>query len=249
MDGPAVDEQPLLRAGAVLGIVGAIGAVGINAFHPRLSSDSLNDIHVLLSTAAKSHTWRGLHLAGILITIVAMAGAAALLRSMALDGAGHWPLIAFVSSFVTGPLVLFSLSIDGFAIKAVADQWTATAAGADRDGLFNAAVALRSLDITVLSLIMVGYFGVTAVLTGVATWKSASYGPWVALPALAGGVTGFASGTLMALSGRETTVSYLVLLTVSLGLFTLWLLVASAMLWHGLAVRHAAGTRPPAPVA
>lgn len=55
-------------------------------------------------------------------------------------------------------------------------------------------------------------------------------GPVVGAPALLGGLTGIASGMLQGVSGRLTTLSYLVLLTVSLLLFTTWLLGASILL-------------------
>jgi hypothetical protein len=45
-------------------------------------------------------------------------------------------------------------------------------------------------------------------------------------------VLGVVCGALQALSGRLTTLSYLVLLTVSLGLFTAWLTLASLVAWR-----------------
>jgi hypothetical protein len=111
----------------------------------------------------------------------------------------------------------------------VADR-SAAASGGDRQSLLSAAQAVRAVDLAVLNVVLVGHFGVTAVLAGVASWTSPSYGPAVAAPVLLGGGAGIASGMLQALSGRLTTVSYLVLLTASLLLFTVWLLAASALL-------------------
>jgi hypothetical protein len=45
-------------------------------------------------------------------------------------------------------------------------------------------------------------------------------------------LTGVLCGGLRSLSGRLTSVSYLVVLTVSLSLFTVWLLLASVVFWR-----------------
>jgi hypothetical protein len=139
-------------------------------------------------------------------------------------------VVAFVALVLTAPTLLLSVGIDGFAIKSVADRW-AGAAGADRDHLTAAATALRSVDVAVLDLVMIGHFGLTTILLGVASWSSGMYGKRVGAVALAAGVLGITCGTMQALSGRLTVASYLVLLTVSLALFTVWLALASYVLW------------------
>jgi hypothetical protein len=75
-----------------------------------------------------------------------------------------------------------------------------------------------------LDVVMLGHFGLTALLLGLASWTSPVYGRRVAALALAGGVTGIACGLLQGLSGELSTLSYLWLLTISLLLVTLWLL-------------------------
>jgi hypothetical protein len=150
---------------------------------------------------------------------------------MALRGSARWPAVALISLIVTTPTLLLSVGLDGFAIKAVADRW-ASAAGADRETLLAAATGLRNVDVVVLDIVMIGQFGLTAVLLGVASWTSDVYGPRLGVVAVVGGVTGLVCGCVQALSGRLTTFTYLVLLTVSLALFTLWLVLASLALWR-----------------
>jgi len=171
------------------------------------------------------------HLASVAATLIGVAAIGAILWSMVLTGRSRWPVIGFVLVVLTTPILLLSVGLDGFAIKSVADRW-AKAAGADRDMLLTAATALRTIDVVVLDIVMIGQFGLTAIVLGVASWSSAIYGKWIGLIAIAGGVLGVLCGVIQALSGRLTTFSYLVLLTVSLALFTAWLTVASFILWR-----------------
>lgn len=164
-------------------------------------------------------------------TLVGAGAIVAILWSMALHGSRRWPFIALVSLVLTTPVLLLSVGLDGFAIKSVADRW-AHSTGADRQMLVTAATALRSVDVAVLDVVMVGHFGLTAILLGIASGTTTLYGRPLGLVAVAGGGMGVVCGALQALSGRLTILSYLVLLTASLALFTVWLSIASYVLWR-----------------
>ena len=226
---PGIEDAKLLRAGGVAGLLSAVVAVVFNAVHPRASSRSLNDTGELLRIVAASRSWRLVHLASVAATLVGVGAIVAVLWAALLTRPSRWPVVAFVSLTVTTPILLLSVTLDGFAIKSVADRWAATGA-ADRDVLMAAATALRSTDVAVLNLVMVGHFGVTAALLGVACWTSARYGRAIGAVAIVAGVLGIVCGAVQALSGRLTAFSYLVLLTASLALFTLWLVLASLTL-------------------
>jgi hypothetical protein len=220
----------LLRTAAIAGLLSAVVAVAFNAIHPRATSASLNDVTALLPIVGASRSWRVVHFASVLATLAGVVAIVAVLWSMVLDGSRRWPVVALVALILTTPTLLVSVGIDGFAIKSVADRWVG-ATGADRDLLTSAATALRSIDVAVLDLVMIGHFGITTILLGVASWTSPLYGKRIAAVAFAAGVTGLASGTIQAMSGRLTVASYLVLLTVSLALFTVWLALACFVLW------------------
>lgn len=205
-------------------------AVAFNAIHPRASADSLNDVTALLRIVAGSRSWRLVHFASVVATLAGVIAIVALLWSMVLHGSRRWPVVALLAIVLTTPTLLLSVGIDGFAIKSVADRW-AMAAGSDRDLLTSAATALRSVDVAVLNLVMIGQFGLTTVLLGVASWSSPLYGKRIGAVALAAGILGLACGSMQVLSGRLTVASYLVLLTASLALFTVWLAVSSFVLW------------------
>ena len=208
----------------------AVVAVVFNAIHPRASAGSLNDTAELLRLVSGSRSWRLVHLASVAATLVGFAAIVAILWSVHLGGGGsnRWPAISLVVLVVTTPILLLSVGIDGFAMKTVADRWAAAAANpTQQDTLVSVATGMRSVDVAVLNLVMVGQFGITAVLLGWSTWRSRLYGPAIGAVAVAGGVLGMACGVVQALSGKLTTLSYLVLLTVSLALFTIWLTLAS----------------------
>lgn len=204
--------------------------MAFNAIHPRASPESLNDVTALLPIVAASRSWRLVHLASVLATLAGVAAIVAVLWSMVRHSPGRWPVVALIALVLTTPTLLLSVGLDGFAIKSVADRW-AGATGADRDVLTAAATALRSVDVAVLDVVMIGQFGLTATLLGVASWASPLYGKRIGVVAIAGGALGVACGAVQALSGRLTVASYLVLLTLSLALFTIWLALVSFVLW------------------
>lgn len=226
-----MDDARLLRWGGAAGVASAAVAVAFNALHPRAPSDRLNDVEELLRLVSRSGDWRIVHLVSVLATLVGVGAIVAILWSMSLGGSRRWPAIALASLVVTTPVLLLSVAVDGFAIKAVADQW-ARATGAPAASLLAAATALRSLDEAVLDAVMITQFGLTTVLLGVASWTSPLYGRALGAVALAAGATGVVCGCVQALAGRLTPFSYLVLLTLSLALFTLWLTLASIRLWR-----------------
>ena len=209
----------------------AVVAVVFNAIHPRASSESLNNVAELLRIVSRSGSWRLVHLVSVLATLVGVIAIVAILWSMVLEGSRRWPAIALVSLVVTTPILLLSVGLDGFAIKSVADRWAKAGVGG-RETLLGAATALRSVDVAVLDIVMIGQFGITTVLLGVASWTSTLYGKGLGLLAVTAGAIGVACGVIQAMSGRLTSFSYLVLLTASLALFTVWLAIASFLLWQ-----------------
>ena len=214
-------EVALFRWGGILGIVSAVVGVVFNAVHPRASSRSLEDTTEHLRIVSGSGSWRVVHLVSAVAVLVGVVAIAIILWSMVRHGSRRWPYLALALVIITTPLLLVSVGLDGFAIKSVADRW-ADASGGQRQALLTAATSLRSVDVAALDLVMISQFGLTALVLGVATWTSPLYGRGLAVVALAGGGTGLLCGVIQGVSGRLTTFSYLVLLTVSLGLFTLW---------------------------
>lgn len=223
---------PLLRAGAGCGIAASVAGLMINAWHPRAPTDSLNDVAALAPVVADSDPWRLVHLATIATVVVGVAGVAAVLVSMMGERASAWPTVALFSLAVTTPLLLLSLGIDGFALKTLADRWAAAGPAAAKASALADLATVRELDQVVAALAMLLHFGVTTALIGLATWESPAYGRRLGAVALAAAATGMASGSLETLTGEVTVLSFLVLLTVSLVLFSAWLLAAAVRLWR-----------------
>lgn len=161
---------------------------------------------------------------------------AAVLVSMMGERTSAWPIVALFSLVVTTPLLLLSLGIDGFALKTLADQWAAAPLAPAKASALADLATVRELDQVVTALVMLLHFGVTTGLIGLATWKSPAYGRRLGAVALAAAATGIASGSLETLTGEVTALSFLVLLTVSLVLFSAWLLIAAVLLWRNVAL-------------
>ncbi|MGH9278305.1 MAG: hypothetical protein ACRD12_09380, partial [Acidimicrobiales bacterium] len=107
---------------------------------------------------------------------------------MTLSIRGRRPGRSFASLAITTPILLLSVGPDRFAIKSIADRWANAAVG-DRHALGSAATALRSIDVAVLSLVMLGQSGLLR-SRGVASSLSAHYGKALGSVTIAAGVLG-----------------------------------------------------------
>jgi hypothetical protein len=158
-------------------VLSALVAVSFDAIHPRAPSDSLNDTEELLRIVATSRSWRVVHLASVVATLAGVAAIVAILWSMPVQGSNRWPAVACVLLVLTTPTLLLSVGLDGFAINLIADRWADPSA--NRDTLMSAATALPIVDVAAVDIVMIGKFGITAILLGVASPERPLYSPWI----------------------------------------------------------------------
>lgn len=228
-------ERELYRIGGIAGIASGVVAILGNALHPRSGAGDLGDLEAQLQMIADFSLWKIDHLLIVLALVLGLPAFVALARSLWDGPSGVWARFALPTAFATGAVALVAFSIDGFVLGEVAEDWASS--GASDAALLERASTLRYLDLGLFSVAIIGLFGVTQVLYGLALQRSAAYPGWVGTVALMGGVAGLASGVWMWMAGGLETGNFLVLFTISSVLLAVWLLYASVLL-----VRRAAAT-------
>ncbi len=151
-------DLKLLRACAAAGVLaGLLNLVG-NGLHPStLPSDTGEE---RLREIAENTLWLPTHamiVVGLLASLFAFHGLDALLANgpgRSLSGlAMRWATVA-----VAVGLVLIAL--DGFAVQRIAEGWLQSP-GAERATSFRVAAAVEELELTIFSVFLVVYFGLT----------------------------------------------------------------------------------------
>lgn len=222
-------ELDLYRIGGVAGIVAGVLAIVANALHPRLGPGDLGDNEAFLEMVAGSSLWRIDHLAIIVTVLVGLLAFVGLSRSITDFPAASWARVGLASALATGAVAAVSFSIDGMVMAGVADDW-ANATGEGRAAVLERMATIEYFDIALFALAIIGLFGATQVLYGLALWQSELYPNWVGAVALVAGIVGFLSGAWMWLSGEIGVGNFLILFTLTSGLFAVWLLGASLRL-------------------
>jgi hypothetical protein len=225
----ALPELDLYRIGGIAGIAGGILGVVANALHPRQSPSDLGDTESFLDMAAGYSLWRLDHLAVIFALALGVVAFVALARSITDLPAAAWARVALALGLVTGGVAAVSFAFDGFVLGGIAEDW-ASASGSARAQLLERARTLEYVDLGLLSVAVVGVFGVTQTLFGLALYQSVSYPNWIGATALFAGVVGLISGSWMWFSGGLDAGNFLVLFTTSSVLLTVWLLAGSVLL-------------------
>lgn len=223
---PTIPELDLYRIGGIAGIAAGILAVVANALHPRLAPSDLGETEEFLDMVADYSLWRLDHLAIIVTLALAVVAAVAIARSITDLPAAAWARVALASALVTGAVAAVSFAIDGFVLAGVAEDW-ADASGARRALMVERAETLEYVDGALFSVAIVGLFGVTQILYGLALRQSRVYPNWFGVTALVAGAVGLVSGAWVWLSGELGTGNFLVLFTITSVLFAVWVLASS----------------------
>lgn len=223
-------DLPLFRIGGIAGVSAVFVGIVANALHPRLSPRDLGDQEKVLEMVSNHALWRIDHLAIIFSILAGVVAAAAIMRSIANSPGASWGRVALVMAVVSGAAGTVSLSVDGFVVAAIADDWAAATSAEARAVILERMAVIHYFDVGLFGPAVAGLFGLTQLLAGIALYTSALYPRWVALAACAAGLSGLASGTSIALSGETNTANFLVLFTMTSVLFAAWVLPSSLSL-------------------
>ncbi len=155
---------------------------------------------------------------------VALIGLAATLEA---GRAAAWARVGVAGAAATIAAAAALQAVDGVALKVVVDRWAA-AGSETREAIFEAAFAVRQIEIGLAALLNVA-FGLTLAVFGVAILSSTRYPAWLGAGGLLVALAMLASGAAMASSGFSGVALSLSMLAALMLL--VWIMLAAIRMW------------------
>jgi hypothetical protein len=212
-----MEDKTVFRVGGWAAIIGGILAVVVNVFAPRPAADDLGDPTALLDVVATSSAWELIQIGVVVALLIILAGFYAVTKSVKDAPASAW------ASFGLGAAVVgTTIGVATFAINAN------LASGLDSvgaDALASAAVITGGL----FNVWVITYFGLAALLYGLALAASDEYPSWLGWVTVLAGLVGLVTGFIDAFAGA-TEVSTFVLFPISSGVLTLVIIYLGVLL-------------------
>ena len=236
-------EQLLVRIGAVGVILGSVAVFAFRGLHGDLPTDEGG-------AAALEHVLEHLnyalvHLGANLGVLLWAVGLSALSSSLTHRVAWAIGRLGAASALVGAAIYIVDFSIDGFALRNLADMWAAASPAERADLEFATVLATTILGGVSLSSIII-LWGVTPVLYGVAVARE-GYPSWLGWAGVMVGAAVFASGI-----GQFLWPGFVLGLVVYAGLplvVQLWSLALGIAMWRGAGTVAAADASQQKPTA
>ncbi len=212
-----MEDRTVFRVGAWAAIIGGILAVVVNVFAPRPAADDLGDPTALLDVVATTSAWELIQIGVVVALLIILAGFYAVTESVKDAPASAWARFGLGAAVIGTTIGVAAFAINasfGQAVDAVGVDALASAAVIS-GGLFNAWV--------------ITYFGLAALLYGLALAASSEYPSWLGWVTVLAGLVGLATGFIDAFAGA-TEVSTFVLVPISSGLLTLVIIYLGVLL-------------------
>src|SRR5262245_24206283 len=182
-------QQHLARIGAAAAIGGAVTLFIATLLHP-MSADP-NDAPAAFTEYAADRLWVATHLGqfvGIAVLGVALVSLAAVMEAGA---PAAWACIGVVGTAASVAAGAALQAVDGVALKLTVDRW-ARASGEAREHAFEAAFAVRQVEIGMASLLSV-VMGLTVSVFGVSMLLGRRFPGWLGWWGVAQAYTGFST--------------------------------------------------------
>jgi hypothetical protein len=195
--GRVLDSAMILKSGSVAAIVGAIVLMVATMLHPMGANP--DDPIAAFTEYAADKLWVASHLGqflGIGLLFFGLYGLSWSLRGDAVEWLANLGL-----QFALAALILTAVlqAVDGIALKAMVDRWAA-AAEAQKQSAFDAAFAVRQIEIGTASFVEM-LFGTAGILFGISLTAGPRYPTWLGWLAIVGGTGTVVAGLLTAFTG------------------------------------------------
>jgi hypothetical protein len=204
------------RLGGAAAIGGALVGLGGNLLHPVTPAESEGAARAI----AASDMWVAVHVALVIAFPLMIWGLAAVRRRLIGGASGALADFGLIAAVAGGAAGIVAISIDGFALKHLAGQFSS---GAAPQIDFAAYQAAESIAFSLLTPLNIVFGGLAFGLFGLAVAWSGRYRPWTGWLVALAGLAGAVSGILQASIGESSPVT-LVLGIASPTIYTLWLL-------------------------
>ncbi len=221
-----MNDRNLLRVGGAAAVVGAILLFVGTFLHPAQANP--NDPLAAFQEYAADDLWVTSHLAEFFGVGLIVAGLVALSRSLSTGVTAGLARLAVAGAVASLALFAILQAVDGITLKAMVDSWVA-APPADKPFVFQAAFAVRQIEIGVASLVGL-VFGVTVVLYGLAVALSHTYPKWLGWLAVIAGVAVSVAGIATAYTGFSGLVMNINMPASSVLL--VWVIIMGVLMWR-----------------
>jgi hypothetical protein len=225
-------RRTLARIGSVAALVGAVVFFVSGLFHP--SDSDPNDLPAAFAEYVRSSDWVGVHLAqlaGVALIAVALVALEATFES---GWAAAWARIGSVGAVASAALYAANQGVDGVSNHAADLRW-ATATGETRVRAFEAAFAVRQIEVALTSVFTLS-LGFTLCVFGLAMLFSRRYPAWLGVIGVLGGLATVAIGLEQASGGFSALALNLFMVVGPIDL--LWVIATGVLMWR-LAPRFA----------
>lgn len=217
-----MEDRMLFRVGSWAAIGGAIVALVTNLAHPRISNYD-DYVRETLAKVSESDAWIAIHLGLLLGTLLIVVGLFVFARSMKGGPADGLARLGLGSLLVAAPVAVLTLLVDGYATKAVADEW----AVAMNDATRAAGAAVLQVTWAMFVGLIILFVGVTPLVLGVAAARSGIYPAWLGWLAALVGLVAVVVGVVAAVDGPSA--GFFTVFTAASGLLTVWVLVLGVL--------------------
>lgn len=209
-------------------MVGAALGLIFNILHPRGSG--IDTSQEELALVADSSIWLFDHFMIAWSIGFGFIGLVAIARSFTGEAGESWGRLALASAIGSVAIAILAITIDGIALKEVADNWAEAGRGTE-SSVFAAADAVANISLALFITVIGTLFGFTATLFGIAGLASDNYPKWLGYAALVAGLVGLLTGSIAFLTG-PSDVAFNILFPISSFLYTIWLFASGWFLWQ-----------------
>jgi hypothetical protein len=219
-------NQSLARLGSVSAFAGAIVLFASTLLHP-MGRDPNNSPEAFAEYAADSfYVWTHL---GQFAGFALLGAALVALRATFEPGrASAWARIGLAGTIVGVAIAAALQAVDGVALKVTVDRWAA-ATGEARAVIYEAALAVRQIEIGLASLLSITT-GLTLIAFSFAMLVGARHPRWLGAIALLGGLGMVAAGAAQAATGFSALAMTLSMAASSVLL--IWIILAGIFMWR-----------------
>lgn len=214
----------------IAAITGALFLLAGTYLHP-MNADPAVPLAAFTEYAA-DHKWVATHLmqlSGIALMVAALALLSRRLAGGPADAEATLGTVGAIASFaVAGALQ----AVDGVALKAMVDSWAA-AQGREKEVLFQAAFAVRQIEVGLASITSL-FLGLTVLVFGLALLRDARLPRWLGFLAIAGGAPTAIAGIMIAYSGFSESEMAISMPSSSILLF--WMIALGVCMWRSPAL-------------
>ena len=220
-------DRSVLRVGGASAMAGAVLGLIANLLHPRASGIDTSQEELRL--VADSDVWLLDHyLIGWSLALVGV-GLICIALSNATEPGRSWGRVAFGFAVGSITIAFIAISVDGRALKEVADAW---AESPDDPALIAAGDAVAQISLNLFNGLIATLFGVTPIVFGITGLAGKRSPSWLSYLVLVSGVVGLISSSMIYLAGpSDLAVNYL--FTLASGGVTVWAFVSGLLLWRG----------------